>query len=330
MFKKCNFAAILLLTLLATASFAQLPAKPSAPSDFPRILAEFQNADGKTVLVAAHRCLTGLSTGQWSKSPENSLSAIERSIAIGVDIVEIDVRKTKDGHLVLMHDGTVDRTTDGRGKVSDMTLAQIKNLRLRTGTTYGAKQPGPVSEERVPTLEEAMLLCKGKCMVNLDKAGGIVPECCEVLKKTGTFSQAIFTYSYSPAECKKLSTAYTPSPFLKPTFLNGRDWNRAKRKGWEILSPYVEAARPAVFELVFQDDNDPLIAASTTDRARKGGARVWTNSMWGGLCAGHTDAVSLKDPKAGWGWMVARGANIVQTDEAEKLLEYLRSQGLHW
>ena len=59
------------------------------------------------VMVVAHR-------GDWRNAPENSLQAIQYCIDMGVDMVEIDVRKTKDGHIVLMHDGSIDRTTNGR------------------------------------------------------------------------------------------------------------------------------------------------------------------------------------------------------------------------
>lgn len=74
----------------------------AAPSDFKRTHAEFLKPDGTQVLVAAHRGLSGLSTGAWQKYPENSLAAIANSIAQGIDIVEVDVRKTKDGEIILI------------------------------------------------------------------------------------------------------------------------------------------------------------------------------------------------------------------------------------
>ena len=77
--------------------------------------------------------------------------------------MEVDLARTKDGHLILLHDNTLDRTTTGKGKPEDHTLAEIKALRLRNGchikTIY-----------KVPTLEEALLAAKGKVMLNLDKA----------------------------------------------------------------------------------------------------------------------------------------------------------------
>lgn len=75
--------------------------------------------NSKQVLVAAHR-------GDWRYAPENSMAAIENAIKMGVDIVEIDIQKTKDGKLILMHDGTLDRTTTGKGKIADWTLDSIK------------------------------------------------------------------------------------------------------------------------------------------------------------------------------------------------------------
>ena len=73
------------------------------------------------MLVATHR-------GERFTAPENTISSFERSIAMGVDMIETDVRMTKDHELVIMHDPTVDRTTDGTGMVRDLTLAQFKAL----------------------------------------------------------------------------------------------------------------------------------------------------------------------------------------------------------
>ena len=124
-----------------------------APSKASRICAELRQPAGTQVLVAAHRGLSGRSTGAWEKYPENSLAAIADSVAKGIDIVEVDVRKTRDGQLVLCHDATVDRTTDGTGAISDLTLAEIKRLRLRLGV---GGTNAPVTNHQMPTLEEVM------------------------------------------------------------------------------------------------------------------------------------------------------------------------------
>jgi hypothetical protein len=133
---------------------------------------EFLDADSNHVLVVAHR-------GDWRNAPENSLPAIQNCIDMGLDMVEIDVRETLDEQLILMHDSTVNRTTNGSGSVSGMTLAQIKVLCLRM-------DDGTLTNLQVPTLSEAMIVARGRIMVNLDKAYSIMAECVDVLVDTGT------------------------------------------------------------------------------------------------------------------------------------------------
>ena len=149
--KKSKFIVLLLLFCLQPGFLAAQRAEA--------IRKDVLNPHLDKVLVVAHR-------GNWSIAPENSLAAIDSAIRMKVDIVEIDIRKTKDGQLVLMHDDTVDRTTNGTGKVKDKTLAEIKQLRLKD-------KDGRLTEHTVPTLEEALLAAKGQIMVNLDKAYSI-------------------------------------------------------------------------------------------------------------------------------------------------------------
>jgi glycerophosphoryl diester phosphodiesterase len=317
--------------LLVLASLGVSLALPSlakvAPSNLNRIYAEFQQPAGTKVLVAAHRGLSGRSTGAWQKYPENSLAAIANSIELGIDIVEVDVRKTKDGQLILMHDANVDRTTDATGGITNLTLAEIKQLHLKLGV---GGTNAAVSDQRVPTLEEVMLLAKDKCMVNLDKAWILVPECCAVLKKTGTLRQAIFKSSYSAARCEVDFADLDPPVFFMPIILHKKGWEKKKEQGWAQIEPYTRRIHPCAFELVFVSDDDPTVSAETIARIKQSGARAWINTLWDELAAGHTDAKSLKDPAVGWGWAVGRGANVIQSDESERLLDYLRSRYLHW
>ena len=111
-------------------------------------------------LVIAHR-------GGVSLGPENSLSAIERSVLLGVDAVEVDVRLSADGFVVLMHDRSVDRTTNGMGRVEKLSLEQLKGLLLLDAG-------GGVTGEAVPTLAEVLELVGGRCRVLVD-----VKECNE-------------------------------------------------------------------------------------------------------------------------------------------------------
>ncbi|MFM7730193.1 MAG: glycerophosphodiester phosphodiesterase family protein [Flavobacteriales bacterium] len=122
----------------------------------------YAKVQAQQVMVAAHR-------GDWRNYPENSLPAIQSCIEMGVDVVEVDVRRTKDGHFVLMHDETVDRTTNGRGRVGALTLADIRALRLKD-------KNGRLTDYVVPTLEEVTEITRDRIVVNLDKSADHVDE----------------------------------------------------------------------------------------------------------------------------------------------------------
>lgn len=162
----------------ATAPGTTTPvAEPTPAHTVERVRAQFlRHGPGAEVLVVAHR-------GHWRAAPELPLKAVDLAVRAGAHVVEIDVRRTADGHLVLMHDSTVDRTTDGTGAVSELTLAEVKRLRLKVG--LGGSQ-APLTDERVPTLAEAMAVVKGRAMVNLDKAWDIRDDVYDVLVETDT------------------------------------------------------------------------------------------------------------------------------------------------
>ncbi|MBM4398511.1 MAG: glycerophosphodiester phosphodiesterase family protein, partial [Deltaproteobacteria bacterium] len=122
------------------------------------------------VMVTSHR---GAGGDFGTIAPQNTLAAIRAAIVMGVDAVELDVRDTKDGRFVLMHDGTVDKTTDGTGAVADMTLDEVRALHPKTD---GLLSGGDFGCENVPTLEEAMDLAKDRVWIYLDTKTDKVPE----------------------------------------------------------------------------------------------------------------------------------------------------------
>ncbi len=103
---------------------------------------------GWDVVVVAHR---GMAAGY----PENTLAAYLNSVALGFAAIEVDLRATADGHIVIVHDETVDRTTNGSGEVGQMTLAEIKSL--DAGSYAGAKFAG----QRIPTYQEVLKTLRG-------------------------------------------------------------------------------------------------------------------------------------------------------------------------
>ncbi|QJW99916.1 glycerophosphodiester phosphodiesterase [Frigoriglobus tundricola] len=155
------------------------------------------------VAVAYHR-------GANRYAPENTLPAITTAAALGADYVEIDIRTTKDGKFVVMHDSTVNRTTDGKGRVRDLTLEEVR--KLDAGAWFGK----PFAGTRVPTLDEALTALGDTASVYLD-AKDIAPGALlAAIKDHGLFDRHVV---YQSAEycgrLKKLDARVRPLPPLR-------------------------------------------------------------------------------------------------------------------
>jgi glycerophosphoryl diester phosphodiesterase len=104
--------------------------------------------------------------GETEKTPENTLPAFEAALELSVDMIEFDLRVTADGHVVVMHDATVDRTTDGTGEIANLTLEQIK--RLDAGSWHSLRFAGT----SVPTLDEVLQIMPPSVLLNMELKGG--------------------------------------------------------------------------------------------------------------------------------------------------------------
>ena len=261
------------------------------------------------VWVTAHR-------GDWRDAPENSVLAIKDAIALGADIVEIDLNMTSDSVVVVMHDETIDRTTDGKGKPSDYTLAQLKQFHLRNGL-------GRVTRNTIPTLEEIMRTAKGKVWVNLDKSFPYYREAYRVLEKTGTTGQALFKTDVPYGEAFARYGSLLDSLVFMPVI------NLDKPNAKAILDEYLDKMKPYAVELNISSDTSAILKHPEWITQR--GARIWINSLWASLNAGHEDDVAVEDgnTKDSWGWILSEHATIIQTDRIRELLAYLKSKGLH-
>jgi glycerophosphoryl diester phosphodiesterase len=131
------------------------------------------------VLNMAHRGASGT-------FPENTLSAFRAAIDVKADMCELDVQLTRDGALVVIHDDTVDRTTDGTGEVAELTLAELKLL------DAGAKFKNGAVKERIPTLDEVFAVTSGKCGLNIElKGGGLEHQVAQIMQARGAFGDSI-------------------------------------------------------------------------------------------------------------------------------------------
>ncbi|MCF2489575.1 glycerophosphodiester phosphodiesterase family protein [Dyadobacter sp. CY347] len=127
------------------------------------------------LVVIAHR-------GSHINVPENTLAAAREAINAGADYVEVDLRTTKDGHLVVLHDATVDRTTNGAGKVSTMTLDEVKHLQVFNRNK---------KTNKIPEFKELLAVCKDKINIYLDFKAADAAETWKQIQAVGMQKQVI-------------------------------------------------------------------------------------------------------------------------------------------
>ena len=275
-----------------------------------RLTKELHKPVSGYVMVVAHR-------GAWRNAPENSVLALRHAIDLGVDMVEVDVRKTKDGVLVLMHDQTLDRTTNGSGRVDNYTWRDLKELQLRSGS-------GSLTSHRIPTFDEIMLIAKeeGKVLINVDKASGYFREVGEALKRTNTSHLAVVKSNLDPQVTRR-SVHYVEGAHVMPVF----HLNRRKDPLEKTIETYVENLNPRIMEVSFQKDTSLLFENPGMLTGR--GVKIWNTTTSPNWCGGHDDtlAVESEDPESSWGWLIDHGATILMTDRPKELIEYLESRG---
>ena len=267
------------------------------------------------VMVIAHRAC-------WRLTSENSLDSIDECVELGVDMVEIDIRRSKDGHLVLMHDDTVDRMTDGSGPIEEMTLDRIRKLRLREGA---GGEGAALTERRVPTLEQALLASRGKILVNLDMKADLYSQSLELLEKTGTIDQVLIKMNVLPDESRLRSAKFLGKTYFMPIIRECRE--RTNETCSESLSQVVSQYAPydpVAYEIVFQNES---YLSEGVESIVEEKARVWVNTLAADHAAGHVDDQNLADPDAHWGQLIDMKVDMIQTDRPELLMEYLTSEG---
>lgn len=148
--------AICILTFACSCLFAQSAIHVLKIKDANNLSRFFRYTGNDPTIISGHR------GGNFKGYPENSIAAFEHILKYTPAMFEIDPRLTKDSVIVLMHDATLERTTNGTGKVADYTWDELRQLKLKDAE-------GNITNYGIPTLSEAIKWAKGKTVVNLDK-----------------------------------------------------------------------------------------------------------------------------------------------------------------
>lgn len=227
------------------------------------------------IYVVAHR-------GAHEGIPENTLAAYRKAIELGVDYVEIDLRTTKDGRLVSVHNSTVDAyTNDATGPVRDFTLAELRAMDI--GSRVGPEW----RNERIPTFEEILDLCKGKCGVYLDLKDADVAQAVALIKARGMEGDVVWY-----ADLRELEELAKHCPKCIPM----------PDPGPEALLPRVLETKPPVVATVWK-----YFSATFAKTCHDAGAIV---------------VMDESDPSC-WDQALAWGVDGIQTDHPKDLVEYL-------
>jgi glycerophosphoryl diester phosphodiesterase len=222
------------------------------------------------VYVVAHR-------GAHIGIPENTLAAYEAAIEMGVDLVEVDLRTTSDGHIVSMHNKEIDSyvTNGQRGLVSEMTLDELKQLDI-------GRRIGPQwSNERIPTFDEILDLCKGRVGIYLDLKDASVETLVSMVKKWGMARQVLWYADGDELErIAELCPECIPMPDPGPE---------------ENLPELIQRFQPLVIASVWR-----YYSRSFAEQCHQAGAIVIVDesdpTCWEDALAWHTDGIQTDHP----------------------------------
>ena len=290
----------MLLLLLSGSSLAQ-------PSHAEKLVEVLRDPTSPYVFVAAH-------PGGWehdweNRAPENSLANIDKAVRMNFDVFETDLAQTKDGHIVVMHDPTVDRTTNGKGEVADLTLAELKGLRLKYTN-------GELSEETVPTFEEFLERAQGRILFKIDYRAPLetFPETVRLVEEYGMLNQVFFRFDAAEEE-----TAQTLAGFVEagmpytPTLLMFRT-----RTPEEVRS-LLERFDLGLIEVYFEEKELTDEGLSAVRVAEEAGLLVETHEWGSRWWTGHR----------AWKRLLDTGIRMVHTRQPEAFTQYLERRGLH-
>lgn len=278
-----------------------------------KILHEINDPNSDYVVVASHR-------GDWRNYPENSIPAIESVIRMGVDIMELDVKMTKDSVLILMHDKTIDRMTNGKGRVCDITYDSLMTFNMRRAHNI------VTDTLKVPTLREALLCCKDRILVNVDHAYPYYEQIVKLTEELGVAGQVLMKSKSSIDKVNEDTQKYGSRMLYMPVI----DVN--KPRGKKLFAEYLDkGVVPMAFELCWQYPGEEI--DECMKQVRQMGSKIWVNTIWASLCGGLGNdddaAFAAQNPADVYSQYINKGVSMIQTDRPEMLLNYLRSIGRH-
>lgn len=262
----------------------------------------------KRILIAAHR---GVSAGNI---PFNTMKAFDAALYQGADILETDITVSSDGELFIFHPKQEINHLNLDVHIEHMTTDEIHQLRY-------VNFDNEITEYEIPTLDDFLEKYKKRCLINLDHAWDDLPKVIEKVRRHGMEEQILMK---APAKLKfaKIMEELAPSMMFMPILKERDEFTEQLEK---MNVNFVGS------ELVFMDESSPLIQDEYLKLQHKKGRLLWANAILysykAQLSAGHTDDIAVAgDPDLGWGWLIDKGFDIIQTDWVMPLHSYISNK----
>jgi glycerophosphoryl diester phosphodiesterase len=237
-------------------------------------------AQPSRVVVISHR-------GEHLHHPENTMPAFQAAFEAGADFFELDVRTTADGKLVLMHDASVDRCTNGHGDVANMTLDEIRKL------DAGSKMSPEFAGTKVPTFDEALEFARGRIGVYIDAKRISAKDLVDAVARHALEDHVVV---YGGFDLLRGVQALNPKIKVMPEANNP-----------EIATKLVDALHPQVLAFDARDFRDEVISIAKSTHADI-----------------YVDRLGPADTPESWQDAITRGATGIQTDHPAELVKFLR------
>lgn len=264
--------------------------------------------NGKPPLLVAHRGVTG------GNIPSNSEAAFRAAISLGADVVELDVALSRSGTLFVFHPGMEPAHIGTKKLLCVRSDKSIGKLRYRNGDHTKTSQP-------VLTLDDALELLRGHCMVNLDKFWTAPKAIADCVRRHGMADDVLIKTGTGEHDLRRVEETAADMRFLAIV--------REKDEVSENL--LARRLRFAGIEALFRSDDAPVVSDEHIAWLHQNGLCIWGNAIVydeRAVIAGtHTDDTAVTgDPDTGWGWYQKKGFDLVQTDHLAAAKAYYERQ----
>lgn len=263
----------------------------------------------KKVLIASHRGVVG------GGLIENTIPAFHNALLHGADIVEMDVCNSSDGKLFAYHDGYEPFHFQTDKNMKEMTAAEIEELRF-TNRYFVKVNRG------VETFEDSLKFLKGKCLINVDRRYRDFKSALALVKKLKMEDQVIFKTFVEAELLTELEDSY-PDIMFMPLMGKAKEIEELEKHDLNYVG----------CELVFKTVDDDIVTDENVKYLKNRYGMLWSNPISCEdnliLTGGKDDNNSLAQGfDVGWGWLIEKGFNVLQTDWPALLYRYLQQKGL--